>query len=476
MEVVSNQPMSQTDSLSTNAAEIEKAHAEGKGYFASGKTLPYEFRIEALIKLGTNLKKYEKELADALYSDLGKSQFESFAAEIGFIWDEIQHTIKHLHRWMQADRVGTTIVNQPGSSAVHYNPYGLCLVIAPWNYPAQLILSPLVGAIAAGNCCIMKPSEQSPHTAIVLEKLLNETFEKGHVSVIQGGKDEVQVLTDKKFDFIFYTGGTRVGTIIYQKAAAHLTPVVLELGGKSPCIINKDAKLKTTVKRLAWGKFLNCGQTCLAPDYVFVHEQVHDQFVQLLSQQIKSFYGNDIIQNKDYGRIINHHHFDRIQGLVKETKSDWDFSTWDRESKFIPPTLLTGIPTDSAIMSEEIFGPVLPVFKYNDFNQVKDFIQARPKPLALYYFGHDSQDIQTIEEQIHFGGGCINDTIMHVANPNLPFGGIGNSGLGAYHGEHSFKCFSHKKPILTKNVMIDVPLRYAPYKSKLKWIKKIFNY
>lgn len=436
-----------------------------RAYFMKGETFDVRFRLEALAKLKKAIRNHEQDLLDAIKEDLGKSAAEAYMCEVGLTLAEISHFQKHLKRWARTKTKATPLTNFAAKSMIVQEPYGVVLIMSPWNYPVLLTLEPLVGAIAAGNTVVLKPSAYAPATTAVIAQLIEETFAAEYITVVKGGRAENQSLLEQKFDYIFFTGGVTVGKMVMQKAAEHLTPITLELGGKSPCIIDHTANLRIAARRIVFGKYLNCGQTCIAPDYALVEESVHDEFVRLLIEEEKKMYGEDAFANKDYGKIINRKHFDRICGLIAKEKIALG-GTADEATLRIEPTILDHVTADDAVMQEEIFGPILPVLTVRNVQEAYDFIQSRPHPLALYLFTNDKKTEKLFEERVAFGGGCINDTIIHIATNNLPFGGVGNSGMGSYHGKKSFETFSHAKSVVKKYTWLDLTLRYQPY---LKW-------
>ena len=442
-----------------------------QSYFKTQVTKSIDYRVQMLKKLKIKILSMEEEITEALSKDLGKSAFESYAAEIGFILKEIGETVKNLKNWMKPQRVKTNIINKPGKSKIYAEPFGLVLVIAPWNYPFQLAISPMIGAIAAGNCVTLKPSELSTHTALVLDKLIKTIFSPEYISCILGGIAETTALLSEKWDYIFFTGSTAVGKIVMQAAAKNPTPVTLELGGKSPCIIDKTADLKVAARRIAWGKWMNAGQTCIAPDYLYVHETVKDEFVKILIETVREFYTDNPRESKDYGRIISERHFERLLGLMKHGQILFG-GEMDQVEKYLSPTIIGNVNRQQPIMQEEIFGPLLPILEFNDIRSVIDDINKFDKPLALYFFSKEKKTWELILQNVSFGGGCFNDTISHIINPHLPFGGVGSSGMGSYHGKKSFDTFSHFKSVYEKPTFFDMKLRYPPYgDKKLKWLK-----
>lgn len=446
--------------------EIDKILESQREYFLSGNTLPISFRRSMLVRLRDAVKKYEAEIADALRADLGKSDFEGFMCEIGLAQTEITYMIKHLKRLASKRRVKTPLAQFAASSYVQPSPYGNVLIMSPWNYPFLLSVEPLANAIAAGNTAIVKPSAYSPATSAVIEKIVCECYPPQYVAVVTGGRKENAALLEKKFDMIFFTGSTAVGREVLRKSAENLTPAVLELGGKSPCIVDKSAKIGLAAKRIVFGKFLNCGQTCVAPDYVLCHKDVHRELVAAIKEEIKRQYGEDALANSDYGRIVNEKHFDRLLSLIDESKVVCG-GGYNRASLQIEPTLLDGVTFDDAVMKEEIFGPVLPVLTYERTEDVISLLSGMPRPLALYVFAEDKTVSCGLTERCRFGGGCINDTIIHLATSEMGFGGVGESGMGSYHGERGFEAFSHMKSIVDKKTWMDLPMRYQPYDRKI---------
>jgi aldehyde dehydrogenase (NAD+) len=441
--------------------------------FDSGKTRPEAWRRTQLERLQAMIEENEEAFNEALHADLGKSGFEARMTETGTVLAEIGHTLSHLKAWMRPDKVSTPLSNQPGHSQVVHEPLGVVLIIAPWNYPVNLVLTPLIGAIAAGNCAAIKPSEVSARTSGLLARLIPAYLDPDAFAVFEGGADVSTALLEQRFDHIFFTGSEAIGKIVMTAAAKHLTPVTLELGGKSPCIIHDDCDLATAARRVAWGKFLNAGQTCIAPDYILVQEGVADAFVQQLGKVTGEFFGDDPKTSPDYPRIINERHFDRVSGLISGGDIAMGGET-DRSEKYIAPTVLTGVQPEAAVMREEIFGPVLPVMTYRTIDDAIRFITSRPKPLALYLFAKSGDIQREVIERTSSGGACINDVVMHLAVPDLPFGGVGASGMGAYHGRASFDTFSHARAVLTKSEHFDVPLRYPPFSErKLTWLKRL---
>jgi aldehyde dehydrogenase (NAD+) len=443
-------------------------------FFRTGKTRSVAFRIEQLRKLKQAIKAHEAEILDALKADLGKAPFESYAAEMGLPFEEINHTIKHLHSWAAPDHVDTPLVQFLSSAKIYHEPLGQVLIIAPWNYPFQLTIAPLIGAIAGGNTVVLKPSEISAHTSRLVAKIIRQIFPEEYVAVVQGGIQVNQQLLEHRWDHVFFTGSPTVGKIVMQAAARHLTPVTLELGGKSPCIVDRKVNVKVAASRIVWGKFFNTGQTCIAPDYLLVHKDVKDSLLAEMQKEIINFYGEDAQKSPDYGRIINEKHFLRITGYLADGDIYYGGKT-DPSERYISPTILTNVSPEAPIMQDEIFGPLLPVLEYTDLDQAITFVNSRPHPLALYLFTTSEATERKVLDNTHSGGGCVNDTLVHLSFPDAPFGGVGNSGMGQYHGKWSFETFTHARTILKKANFPDSRLRYAPYKDKLKLIKLLMK-
>lgn len=450
---------------------LEKLVERQRAYFAEGKTLSVDMRLQALERLEKALREGEEELCRALKADLGKSRIESYMCEVGLTLSELGYVRRHLRSWSRNKRVRTPLAQFHARSFTVQEPYGVVLVMSPWNYPVLLTLEPLIGALAAGNCCVVKPSAYSPETSAVMAKLLRNIFPEEYVAVVEGGRQENQGLLAQKFDYIFFTGGVNVGKMVMEKASAHLTPVTLELGGKSPCIIDETANLKLAARRVAFGKYLNCGQTCVAPDYVLIDRKVKEHFLEYLKKEITQMYGESPLENPDYGKIINRKHFDRLLGLIDEKKLIFGGSRNEKTLQ-IAPAVLDGVVPEDAVMQEEIFGPLLPVITVDSMNEALAFVNSRPKPLAFYIFTQDKETERMFLRRASFGGGCVNDTIIHLATSEMGFGGVGNSGMGSYHGKKSFDTFSHEKSIVKKYNWIDLPMRYQPYtKKKEKMIR-----
>jgi aldehyde dehydrogenase (NAD+) len=454
--------------------DIQKLIKSQKIFFNKGKTKNLNFRLSQLSILEKAVIKNEAVIISALKKDLGKSPYESFMTEVGLVIDEIRLAKKHLKSWFGPRRVKTPLKLLPSLSRIYPEPYGVCLIMSPWNYPVQLTLSPLIGAMSAGNCAVIKPSEHSPATSQVLEDIFKDYFPDNYIVLVQGGVDLSTALLKEKFDFIFFTGNPDIGRIVMAAASANLTPVTLELGGKSPCIVDYNVDIGLAAKRIISGKLLNAGQTCVAPDYLMVHKAVKNDLLSAMVMNIKKFYGNDPQKSPDYGRIINQRHFDRLTRFLETGKIIFG-GIINRDDLYISPTLMEKISWNSPTMREEIFGPILPIFEFETIDEVINEINGHPRPLALYFFSRNKKNQEKILNHISFGGGCINDTVLHVANPHLPFGGVGNSGIGNYHGKAGFETFSHCKSVLKRPFWIDIPLRFPPYKGKLKFLKTVFK-
>ena len=456
--------------------DINLIFKKQKEFFESGKTINVDYRIKNLKKLNDIIKKNEDKILSELKKDLGKSNFEGYVTEVGILYDDINFHIKNVKKWSSEEKRKSPIVYYPSKSYIYKEPYGVTLIIGPFNYPFQLVIAPLIGAISAGNTAIIKPSENSRNIALLLEKLINENFPEEYLRVVNplGGKETVSLLLDKPFDYIFFTGSVRVGKLVMQKAAQHLTPVTLELGGKSPCIVDSDAKLKLAAKRIVWGKFLNSGQTCVAPDYLCVHKSVKDELLKLIINEIRIQFGENVRNSEDYPRIVNKSSLERLSGYLNDGKIYYGGNI-DEDNLYMEPTLIIKPDLNSPLMSDEIFGPILPILVYEDLDNVIKFINHREKPLALYYFSESKKKIKYVLTSTTSGGVTINDTIIHVANPNLPFGGVGNSGVGKYHGKESFETFTHNKSVMKRGTFIEFNIRFAPYKNKLNLVKRIMK-
>jgi len=441
-------------------------------FFATGKTKELDFRLQQLNKLKVAIKDNDRAILDSLYADLHKPEFEG-CFEIA-VTQDIDFALKNLKSWVKPKKVKLPLVQMPGSARIYPEPFGVALIIGPWNYPFSLLISPLIGAIAAGNCTILKPSEVAPNTSQVVAKIIKETFEPEFIAVIQGGVETSQQLLEEKFDHIFFTGGTKVGKIIMEAAAKHLTPVTLELGGKSPCIVDCDLNLTEAAKRIVWGKLINAGQTCVAPDYLLVDRQIKSDLLVEMQKCINDFFASDPANSPDYARIINQKQFDRLTGFLRDGNIVIGGET-NASDRYIAPTVIDGVTLDAPIMQEEIFGPILPVIEYENLDSALEIVNNRPKPLALYIFSRNKKVQQRILQVTSSGGVCINDTVLQVGVSELPFGGVGNSGMGNYHGVASFNTFSHHKSVLTKSFLLELNWRYAPYKEKLAQFKKMFT-
>ena len=446
----------------TPITEIKSIIDAQRDYFASDVTLDRKFRKEQLKRLQQALLKWEKPLCDALWTDLHKSAEEAIMTELSIVSGEIKNHLSHLRCWMKSYRVSTPLKMMPSCSRIVSEPLGCSLIMSPWNYPVQLLLNPLVGAISAGCTAILKPSPYVPNVSRVIEEMITATFDKRYVAVVQGNREVNKALLDERFDIIFFTGSPELGRKVMAAAAKNITPVVLELGGKSPCVVDKDADIDVATRRIAWGKTLNAGQTCIAPDYLLIHRSREKEFVEAFRKALTRLHGNDIKTSRHYVRLVTDKAFARVSGYLKDGKVVLGGST-DAKERYIEPTLLTDVSPDSPVMQEEIFGPVLPMIPFDDRKEALGFIRKREKPLALYYFGK-VKDGKEFIRLTSAGGSCINDTIMHIANENIPFGGVGNSGMGHYHGKLSFEAFSHRRSVVTTTTLLDLPFRYMPYK------------
>lgn len=448
------------------SSEINALLIEQRKYYRSGETISVKFRIEQLKKLYTTIKKYQNEINDALKSDLGKSHYEGFMCESGLVLTEISYMIKNTKKFARKKRVKTPLAQFHSSSYKQPVPYGNVLIMSPWNYPFLLSVDPLVNAIAAGNTAIVKPSAYSPATSAIVDKIIKECFDSKYVACITGGRAENRALLEEKFDLIFFTGSQNVGKEVLRRAAEHLTPAVLELGGKSPCVVDSSANIKLAAKRIVFGKYLNCGQTCVAPDYVLCHSSVKDKFVEAVIAEIKKQYGENPLENSDYGKIINKKHFERLCGLIDNDKVVFGGKV-DAEACRIEPTVMDNVTYTDAVMGEEIFGPIMPIITFDSFDDVINDLKSKDKPLALYLFTSDKKQIKRVNTELSYGGGCINDVVIHLATSEMGFGGVGESGMGSYHGKEGFDVFSHHKSIVDKKTWIDLPMRYQPYNKKI---------
>lgn len=448
------------------AQEIAFILEEQRKFFLSGETLPVKFRKTMLKKLYASVVFHKEEILSALTSDLGKSDFEGFMCEVGLSLTEISYMIKNVKKFAKEKTVVTPLAQFASRSYKKPCPYGNTLIMSPWNYPFLLSIEPLANAIAAGNTAILKPSAYSPATSKIIEKILSKCFEKEFVAVVTGGRSENSALLEQKFDFVFFTGSQAVGKEVLRHTAENLTPAILELGGKSPCIIDSSAKIRLAAKRVVFGKYLNCGQTCVAPDYILCHKDIKDEFVKEVKIQIEKQYGKNPLENSDYGKIINQKHFERVSSLINAEKVVHGGKT-NPQTQQIEPTVLDNVTWEDAVMQEEIFGPIMPILTFENLDQVIADLQKKQKPLALYFFSQNKKNIKAVTEKVSYGGGCINDTIIHLATSEMGFGGVGESGMGSYHGKTGFDAFSHTKSIVDKKTWMDLPMRYQPYDRKI---------
>ncbi len=439
--------------------KIENSVKELRSFFDSGATKSIDFRLRQLNKFKVAILAHTKDIQEALWIDLHKSSEESYLTEIGIVVSEINNQIKHLRRWAKPKRVSSPLFLIPSRSKIVYEPLGVALIIAPWNYPFQLTLNPLVGAIAAGCCAMVKPAPATSATSRIMETIIRECFESNYVDIVQGRREVNTMLLEQRYDIIFFTGSPSLGKIVSHAAANTLTPTVMELGGKSPCIVDKDANIELAAKRIAWGKLLNAGQTCIAPDYLFVHSSVKDQLLEALKAAIIKLYGTEPQKSRFYPRIVNDSAYERLTSYIKQSKIYFGGECIAKD-RYISPTIIDNVDPKATIMQDEIFGPILPVMTFEQIDEAYDYINAHEKPLALYYFGTQGNEALS---RTTSGGGCINDTIMHITNHKLPFGGVGNSGMGRYHGHESFLAFSNRRAIVTTPTWIDLPMKYAPY-------------
>ena len=444
-----------------------------RDFFQTGKTKDISFRIQQLKTLKQAIIENETAVFNALKADLNKPLIEGFLAEIALVVKEIEYAIKHLKKWTKPKKTPVIWQLLPASANIYPEPLGVVLIIGAWNYPFQLVIAPLIGAIAAGNCAILKPSEIASHTSSLVAEIFEKYFDKSYLAVIEGGVETSQQLLAEKFDHIFFTGGTAVGKIVMEAAAKHLTPVTLELGGKSPCIVDTDIDINIAARRITWGKFFNAGQTCLAPDYLLVDKRIKNKLLDEIKKYLREFYGENPEISSDYARIINQKQFDRLVNYLKDSKIIIGGKTIAQE-RYIAPTLIDGVTWEDAIMQSEIFGPILPVIEFSDITEAINTVNSQPKPLALYLFSQNQNLQKRILKETSFGGGCINHTLIHYTTPSLPFGGVGNSGIGSYHGKAGFDTFSHYKSVLKKPFLLDIKLQYPPYKNKLSLLRRIF--
>lgn len=454
--------------------EVQLCITEMRTFFRNGSTQSVAWRKIQLKRLKDGIKEHEKQILDALFEDLGKTDFEGYATELGLVYAEIDKHLKHLDAWTGKKRVRNTLLSFPSKAYTISIPLGVVLIMSPWNYPFQLTVAPLVSAMAAGNCVIVKPSRYSSHTSKVLEALIAKLYQSHYVTVFQGGSEMNQELLSHRFDHIFFTGSPTVGRVVMEAAAKTLTPVTLELGGKSPALVEANSNIPLAARRIIWGKCLNAGQTCIAPDYVMVERSVASQLIEEMKQAITRMFGNDPLHSNDLPRIINERHFNRLISLFEEGTLAYGGQI-DPKNLKIAPTLMTDVQKTGSLMSDEIFGPILPILTYESFEQAISYIQAREHPLALYLFSNDKDHQEHVVRTVSYGGGCINDTVMHLSNPHLPFGGVGSSGMGSYHAKQGFDTFSHRKSILESKTWLEIKLRYAPYRGKLALIKRLFS-
>ncbi len=454
--------------------DIESIVAGQRAFFQTGATRESAFRLARLRELAGALRADEPAILAALKADLGKSAFEGFATEIGVALDEIGFLLKHLPGWLKPRRVRTPLLHFPAESSITPEPYGLSLILSPWNYPLLLTLSPLIGSMAAGNCAVLKPSAYAAETSALLARLLGRTFAPEYLAVVEGGREENTALLEQRFDYLFFTGSVEVGKTVMAAAARHLTPVTLELGGKSPCIVEREAHLDLAARRIVWGKFLNAGQTCIAPDYLLVQESAKEELIGRLRFWIQRFYGEEPARSPDYARIVNRKHVQRLARLMGSGKVVCG-GVIEEDERYVAPTILTDVSWEDPVMKEEIFGPLLPILSFGELAEAIAAVNRRPKPLALYFFSDNRARQRRVLREVSFGGGCINETLSHIVTPHLPFGGVGESGLGRYHGRASFDTFSHYKSVLRKSTLLDLGLRYPPYRDKLRWVKKVWK-
>ncbi|ABG86837.1 aldehyde dehydrogenase [Clostridium perfringens] len=453
----------------------EKINKQRK-YFSTGETKDINFRIEKLKKLRDVLKSEEEKIFEALKKDLMKSSFESYVTEVAMVYDEINMHIKNIKKWSKKRRVKTPLVQFPAKSFIKLEPYGVVLIIGPFNYPFMLTMDPLIGAIAAGNTAVIKPSESAPETSKILKEILEKVFDEKYVLHVnpERGKEVVEELLKEKFDYIFFTGSATVGKIVMKAASQYLTPITLELGGKSPCIIDKDCKLELAARRIVWGKLLNSGQTCVAPDYLYVHKDIEEEFIKKLEEEIKNQFGNNPLESEDYSKMVNEREFNRVLSYIDKEKLVFG-GNYNRKTFQIEPTILKNVTWNDPVMEREIFGPIFPILSFENLDEVIRLVNSKDKPLALYYFSEDKNKIEKVINSTSSGGVTINDTLVHVSSSYLPFGGVGNSGMGEYHGKYSFDLFSNKKGVMNRKTFLDLKIRYAPFLNKLTIVKKIMK-
>ncbi|EOU1912327.1 aldehyde dehydrogenase [Clostridium perfringens] len=445
-------------------------------YFSTGETKDINFRIEKLKKLRDVLKSEEEKVFEALKKDLMKSSFESYVTEVAMVYDEINMHIKNIKKWSKKRRVKTPLVQFPAKSFIQLEPYGVVLIIGPFNYPFMLTMDPLIGAIAAGNTAVIKPSESAPETSKILKEILEKVFDEKYVLHVnpERGKEVVEELLKEKFDYIFFTGSATVGKIVMKAASQYLTPVTLELGGKSPCIIDKDCKLELAARRIVWGKLLNSGQTCVAPDYLYVHKDIEKEFIKKLEEEIKNQFGDNPLESEDYSKMVNEREFNRVLSYIDKEKLVFG-GNYNRKTFQIEPTILKNVTWNDPVMEREIFGPIFPILPFENLDEVIRLVNSKDKPLAIYYFSEDKNKIEKVLNSTSSGGVTINDTLVHVSSSYLPFGGVGNSGMGEYHGKYSFDLFSNKKGVMNRKTFLDLKIRYAPFQNKLTIVKKIMK-
>lgn len=445
-------------------------------YFSIGETKDINFRIEKLKKLRDVLKSEEEKVFEALKKDLMKSSFESYVTEVAMVYDEINMHIKNIKKWSKKRRVKTPLVQFPAKSFIQLEPYGVVLIIGPFNYPFMLTMDPLIGAIAAGNTAVIKPSESAPETSKILKEILEKVFDEKYVLHVnpERGKEVVEELLKEKFDYIFFTGSATVGKIVMKAASQYLTPITLELGGKSPCIIDKDCKIELAARRIVWGKLMNSGQTCVAPDYLYVHKDIEKEFIKKLEEEIKNQFGDNPLESEDYSKMVNEREFNRVLSYIDKEKLVFG-GNYNRKTFQIEPTILKNVTWNDPVMEREIFGPIFPILPFENLDEVIRLVNSKDKPLAIYYFSEDKNKIEKVLNSTSSGGVTINDTLVHVSSSYLPFGGVGNSGMGEYHGKYSFDLFSNKKGVMNRKTFLDLKIRYAPFQNKLTIVKKIMK-